>query len=301
MTPAQLRARLAGVIAFPCTPFKKNLSLDLSGFRKNLRRLAAHDLCAIVVGAGTGELHSLSPAEHLEVVKAAVSEIGGRFPVLAGTGFSPQIACEMAQASVAAGAVGILIFPPYYPGDPNDDGMLAYYRRVAAATPQSVIIYSRDWANFSPAAVERFATIPNLIAFKDGQGDIRRLQQIMTRVGDRLHWIGGAGDDLVPGYYSIGIRTYTSSIANISPRLSLTMHGAGEKGDRATLHRLMQEFVNPLYAFRARRKGYEVSVMKALMDLQGQAGGPVRPPLNNVLAEEILELKMMLSKWKAWV
>src|SRR4051794_34452570 len=121
MTPAQLRARLGGVIAFPCTPFKKNLALDLSGFRKNLRRLTAHDLCAIVVGAGTGELHSLSPSEHLEIVKTAVAEIGGRCPVLAGTGFSPQIASDMAQASVAAGADGILIFPPYYPGDPNDD------------------------------------------------------------------------------------------------------------------------------------------------------------------------------------
>ena len=49
--------------------------------------------------------------------------------------------------------------------DPNDDGMLAYYKRVAAATPRGVIIYSRDWANFTPATVARLATIPNLIAF----------------------------------------------------------------------------------------------------------------------------------------
>ncbi len=31
----------------------------------------------------------------------------------------------------------------------------------------------------------------------------------MNRVGDRLHWIGGAGDDMVAAYYSIGIRTFT--------------------------------------------------------------------------------------------
>ena len=35
----------------------------------------------------------------------------------------------------------------------------------------------------------------------------------------------------------------------------------------------------PLYVLRAKRRGYEVSVMKALMDLLGLAGGPVRPPL----------------------
>jgi len=301
LTPAQLRARLGGVIAFPCTPFKANLSLDLPGFRANLRRLVDHDLCAIVVGAGTGEIHSLSPVEHLAIVKAALEEIGGRIPVLAGVGFSPQTAIDMAKASTAAGVDGILIFPPYYPGDPNDEGMHAYYAGVAAATKRGVIIYSRDYANFSPAAVERLTTIPNLVAFKDGQGDLRRYQQIITHVGDKLHWIGGAGDDLVPGYYSLGVRTYTSSIANVAPRMSLALHVAAASGDRATVDRLMREYVVPLYAFRARRKGYEVSVMKTLMDLQGQVGGHVRPPLNDVKPDEVKELKKLLSGWKKWL
>src|SRR5688572_30310466 len=131
LTPAQLRARLGGVIAFPCTPFKQNLSLDLAGFRKNLRRLVEHDLCAIVVGAGTGEIHSLSTEEHLALVKVAMEESGGRSPVMAGVGFSPQTAIEMTKASTAAGVDGILIFPPYYQGDPNDEGMHAYYANVA--------------------------------------------------------------------------------------------------------------------------------------------------------------------------
>ena len=301
LSPAQLRARLGGVIAFPCTPFKANLTLDLPGFSKNLRRLVEHDLCAIVVGAGTGEIHSLTPDEHLSIVKAAIEEVRGRIPLLAGVGFSPQTAIEMARASTAAGVDGILIFPPYYPGDPNDEGMHAYYANVAAATRRGAIIYSRDFANFSPAAVERLTSIPNLIAFKDGQGDIRKYEQIVARVGDKLHWIGGAGDDLVPGYYSMGIRTYTSSIANVAPRLSLALHGAAASGDRATLDRLMRDYVIPLYTFRARRKGYEVSVMKSLMDLQGQAGGRVRPPLNDVRADELKELKTMLSNWRKWL
>jgi 5-dehydro-4-deoxyglucarate dehydratase len=301
LTPAQLRSRLGGVIAFPCTPFKANLALDLAGLRGNLRKLLDHDLCAVVAGAGTGEIHSLSPAEHLDVVKTTLDEIGGRFPVLAGVGFSPQTAIDMARASTAAGVDGILVFPPYYPGDPNDEGMFAYYRDTAAATRRGVIVYSRDYANFSPGAVERLAAIANLVAFKDGQGDLRRYQQIMARVGDRLHWIGGAGDDLVPGYYSLGVRTYTSSIANVAPRLSLALHATAAGGDRASLDRLMQEFVIPLYAFRGRRKGYEVSVMKTMMDLIGQTGGRVRPPLNDVLPAEVKELKAMLKGWRAWL
>ena len=71
-----------------------------------------------------------------------------------------------------------------------------------------MLIYSRDWADFTPAMVERLSAIPTLVAWKDGQGDIRRLQAIMNRVGDRLQWIGGAGDDMVAAYYSIGVERF---------------------------------------------------------------------------------------------
>src|SRR4030095_6976253 len=109
LPPSQLRSRLGGVIAFPCTPFRDNLALDLPGFRKNLHKLVDHDLCAIVVGAGTGEIHSLSTQEDAAVVRAAVEEINGRRVVLAGVGLSPQTAIDMAKASTAAGVDGILI------------------------------------------------------------------------------------------------------------------------------------------------------------------------------------------------
>jgi 5-dehydro-4-deoxyglucarate dehydratase len=304
LTPAQLRSRLSGVIAFPVTPFKKNLALDLPGLRKNLRKLVGQQVCAIVAGAGTGELHSLSPDEHLAVVKATIEEVRGRHPVLAGVGFSPQTAVDMARICTAAGVDGILIFPPYYPGDANDEGFFNYYRNVAAATKRGVLIYSRDHANFAPAAVARLATIPNFIAYKDGQGDIRRFQQIIARVGDRLHWIGGAGDDCVPAYYSLGVRTYTSSIANVAPRLSHRLHelaSARTPAADSELAGLMHEIVTPLYAFRARRKGYEVSVMKTMMDLSGQVGGFVRPPLNDLRPDEVKEIRTLLKPWKKWL
>src|SRR5215475_14765100 len=115
MEPNELRKQLQGVIAFPVTPFKKDLSLDLDGLRKNLRSLLKHSICAVVAPAGTGEIHSLSPAEHLAVVKTAVEEVNGRVPVLAGTGFNPPIASELARESGKLKANGILAFPPYYP------------------------------------------------------------------------------------------------------------------------------------------------------------------------------------------
>jgi dihydrodipicolinate synthase/N-acetylneuraminate lyase len=48
MTTEELRARLCGVIAFPVTSFKPDLSLDLPGLRKNLRGVLRHPMCAVV-------------------------------------------------------------------------------------------------------------------------------------------------------------------------------------------------------------------------------------------------------------
>src|SRR5260370_14590487 len=179
--------------------------------------------------------------------------------------------------------------------------MLAYYCAIGEATSLGLLIYSRDWANFSPAMVERLTDIPHLVAWKDGQGDIRRFQMIINRVGDRLHWIGGAGDDMVAAYYSIGIRTYTSSIATVAPRLSLKLHELAANGCDDELTQLMNASVIPLYAIRARRKGYEVSTMKALMDMAGLRGGPVRPPLVNVTTAEREELRAILETWKPFL
>jgi len=298
LAPARLREALTGVIGFPITPFRIDLSVDVEALRRNVRAMLEHPLAAIVAAGGTGELYSLTPREHLHVVSLVVEEARGKLPVIAGTGFNSVLGAELASQAAAAGASGILAFPPYYPGA-EEDGLLQYYAALGRATPLGLLIYSRDWFHPSAATVERIAAaIPTLIAWKDGQGDIRRLQMIKERVGDRLCWIGGAGDDMVPAYYSIGIRAFTSSIANVSPWLALQLHDAGSRGDSAALQRMMAEYVVPLYAMRARRKGHEVTVMKELMTMLGLAGGAVRPPLVPLRTEELEELKSTVPLWQ---
>src|SRR5258708_15387012 len=203
MQSNELRQRLQAVISFPVTPFKANLSLDLDGLRRNLRSLLKHPVCAVVAPAGTGELYSLSLAEHKAVVQVVVEEVKGRVPVLAGTGFNPPLAAELVGQAAAIAVSGILAFPPYYPS-PDDDGLIAYYRGIAEATKLGMLIYSRDWFHASPALVERLAQIPNLIGWKDGQGDLRRFQMIRQRARERLHWIGGSGEGMVPGSSHVG-------------------------------------------------------------------------------------------------
>jgi 5-dehydro-4-deoxyglucarate dehydratase len=300
MRPATLRKKLSGVMAFPVTPFKDTLSLDLPGLHHNLTKLLEHPISAVVAAGGTGEMYSLTPAEYARVIELTTHAVEDRVPVIAGVGFGQRLAVEMAQAAEKAGADGILAFPPYYP-EADDEGLVEYYRAIGAATRLGMLIYSRDWTNFTPSMAERLTSIPSLVAWNDGQGDIRRLQAIMNRVGDRLHWIGGTGDDMVAAYYSIGVRTFNSSIATVAPRLPLRLAELADAENGAALKELLDQCVIPLYALRARRKGYEVSAMKAMMDMVGLNGGPVRPPLVNVSAEEEDELRAILATWEKFL
>ena len=302
MKPEELRGRFGGVISFPVTPFRAaDLSLDVDGLRKNLKHNAKFPFCAVVAAGGTGELYSLDVAEHKQVVDETVAAFKGKAPVLVGVGGALPVALAMAKQAAAAGADGILALPPYYPEGP-EDGTIAYYKAISEATPLGMLIYSREWFKPGPELIAKLAdAIPTLIAWKDGQGDLRRYQMIRQRLGDRLYWIGCAGDDMVPGYYSIGIRTYTSSIATVSPALSLALDKAAAGGDSATLLKLMNEYVTPLYALRARKKGYEVTAMKVAMDAVGFAGGAVRPPLPNVSGAEVEEIKKLMAGWSAFL
>ncbi|HXQ73592.1 MAG TPA: 5-dehydro-4-deoxyglucarate dehydratase [Pyrinomonadaceae bacterium] len=300
MHPNTLRTKLSGVIAFPITPFKDDLALDLPGLHQNLNKLLEYPISALVAAGGTGEIYSLTQAEYLRVIELTALAVEDRVPVIAGVGFGQRLAIEMAQAAEKAGADGVLVFPPYYQ-QADDEGLFEYYRSIAAATRLGMIIYSRDWIRFSPAMVERLTSIQNLVGWKDGQGDIRQLQSIIHHVGERLVWIGGAGDDLVGAYYSTGIRTFSSSIATVAPALSLKLHELAAAGDGEALAELLETCVIPLYALRSRRRGYEVSAMKALMDMIGMNGGPVRPPLVNVTPEELDELRVILGHWEKFL
>jgi 5-dehydro-4-deoxyglucarate dehydratase len=302
MLPAELRTRLVGPIGFPVTPFRDDLSLDVQALEKNVRDMLQHPPAALVAAGGTGELYSLTPAEHRAVIEVAVTVCGDRVPVIAGVGFNGAIAVDLARESARVGARGILAFPPYYP-QADEDGLVEYYTAIGAATPLALFVYSRDWFHPTPALVKRLTDgIPTLVAWKDGQGDIRRLQSLMSRIGSRLHWIGGAGDDMVPAYYAAGVRAFTSSVSNVSPRVAWQLHHLAAERSPANdeqMARLMSELIVPMYAMRARRRGYEVTVMKELMNLLGLGGGVVRPPLPRMRSDDLAELRASVNAWQA--
>lgn len=290
-----------GAIGFPVTPFHDNYSLNLEGFKKNLEVILQEPFTAFVAAGGTGEMYSLDREEYLAVVQSAVNVTEGSMPVIAGVGYGSRIAVSMAEEAAKANVDALLILPPYYP-NPSFEGLLAYCKIIGDATSLPMIIYTRDWLNISADQADKLADeVPTLAAWKDGQGELRNLQRIRARLGERLTWIGGVGDDHVSGYYGIGIRRFTSSISAIAPRLSILLHEIAAARDEATLSAITDKHVLPLYNLRTRCKGYEVSAMKSLLELKGYAGGPVRPPLIDVGTDELAELQAILDGWKEFL
>jgi 5-dehydro-4-deoxyglucarate dehydratase len=300
-SPEALKGRLRGPIAFPITPYAADGSVDLRAVKRNASWLADYQICALVAPSGTGEIFALSPDECADITAATVEAVSQRLPVIAAVGFNARIGADLARRAEAAGADGILVMPPYY-ATPDPQGLLAYYQHIAGATSLGVMPYARDAAAFTPELIEQLARrVPNLIAFKDGRGDVRVFQRLREHVveqlgAERLLWLAGVGDDLVAPYFSAGADGFTSSLACFWPEAAVELYRLASSGDFDGLRSYHQRVVRPFYELRQRGRGFEVSVMKAAMELLGHPAGPARPPLGTLTERDRNDLRVILER-----
>jgi 5-dehydro-4-deoxyglucarate dehydratase len=299
LAPSALATALgAGLLSFPVTHFTADLEFDEPAYREHLGWLAGYDVAGLFAAGGTGEFFSLSFAEVDRVVRAAVSEVDGAVPVLAPAGHGTVLAVEQARAAEAAGASGVLLFPPYLT-EASQDGIVAHVKAVCAATGLGVVFYNRANARIGVDALAELAdACPNLVGFKDGVGDIELMTRIYARFGDRFTYIGGlpTAETFALPYLQLGVTTYSSAIFNFVPRFALDFFADVRAGDRAAVYRRLNEFVLPYLDIRDRRKGYAVSIIKAGLTAVGRAGGLVRPPLTDLTAEEMAALTALVQR-----
>src|SRR6266508_4142917 len=217
-----LRAHLRGVISFPVTPFAATLDLDLDALRRNVDGLIGRGIRTLVAAGGTGELYSLTVEEAGAVHRAVIEAAGDRAAVICGVGGKLREAQALATQAQKLGATGILMLPAAY-GFAAEDGMLAYYTGIARSVSIGVLPYARDWAVFSPDLVARLGEVEHLVSYKDGSADLRLWARIRARLGNRLVWVGGVGDDMAHTYFAAGAQGFTSSVANFMPQVALDL------------------------------------------------------------------------------
>lgn len=286
-----------GLLSFPVTHFTANGDFDEQPYRSHIEWLLAHKPAALFAAGGTGEFFSLTREECGKVVRAATQQTAGRVPVVAGCGYGTAMARQFARVAEDAGADGLLLLPPYLMYA-ESAGLEAHVASVCAATKLGVIVYNRDNAILSDAALERLCDrCPNLVGFKDGVGDIERMTRIYARMGDRLTYVGGlpTAETFALPYLEMGVTTYSSAIFNFMPVWAQDFYAAVRRRDHATVYRELREFVIPYIELRNRKRGHAVSIVKAGMRAVGRPAGPVRPPLVELDDAELATLEQLIA------
>ena len=174
---------------------------------------------AIVVAGTTGEGSTLTDAEHKEVIRYCVQRVGGRVPVIAGTG-SNDIAYAIALTKYACevGADAMLLVTPYY-NKATQKGLIASFTAIADASTKPCILYnvpSRTGCNLLPATVTELAKHPNIVGIKEASGNISQIAQVAHLCGDSIDIYSGNDDQIVP-VMSLGGKGVISVLSNLMP------------------------------------------------------------------------------------
>ncbi|SFA78015.1 5-dehydro-4-deoxyglucarate dehydratase [Amycolatopsis marina] len=296
----QLTDSLTGLLGFPVTPFRESGELDLPRFEEHLTEMLEAKPAALFVACGTGEFASLTLAEHRQIVQTAVAHVDGAVPVLAGVGGGTQVAVEFTRSAEQGGADGVLVLPPYLQVGPPS-GLVEHYRQIASATSLGVIPYQRSTAIFTPESVAKLAEIEQVVAFKDGHGDIELLQRIRTVSDGKLLLLNGmpTAETFARAYAAIGVRAYSSATLAFAPKIARAFFDAFERGDDVLQQTLLREFYVPLAQLRHTTNGYAVALVKAGLDIQGRSAGSVRPPLMDASPEHRAELATLIEQGMA--
>lgn len=293
-----------GILFFPVTPFRSDGGID----HELLSHLVATGVEAgaggVFPACGTGEYHALSAREASAVVRTAVEAVGGRVPVVAGSGGTLGHAIEVAKAAADAGADALLVLPPYLVSG-TQAGLVAYVEAIAAASDLPVVVYHRGTAQYTPGSVRRLAANPKVVGFKDGVGDLATAQLVVRAVAetgrrDFAFFNGLLTAELTQAAYrGVGIPLYSSAAFAMIPDVANAYYRAYVDGDEARRTALLDGFYTPLVALRDETPGFGVSLVKAGLRLSGLPVGSVRPPLVDPTPEQEARLAAILEAGRA--
>ena len=287
-----------GLLSFPVTDLDYQGQFNAKTFADRLEWFLSHEVSAVFVAGGTGEFFSLSKEEYIEIVNVTAQTIKGRTPTVSSIGRSITEAIEYARIAEEAGIDALLLMPPYLTESPQS-GVMEYAKTIIQSTKLPVIYYNRANGTISAEYVLQLAgACPNLIALKDGTGNMQELNDTIKTVGDRLAYIGGVptAEIISESYMAIGVNTYSSAVFNFVPKLANYFYKCLQEGNKEKVNLIIKEFFIPFVRLRNRKQGYAVSLIKAGAKLIGNSAGDVRYPLEMPTAEEVKELQKLIDK-----
>ncbi|MBK5934562.1 dihydrodipicolinate synthase [Rhodovulum imhoffii] len=223
---------IRGSIPALVTPFKHG-ALDLDTLKALIEWHLGEGTHGFVPVGTTGESPTLTHAEHETVVEEVVKAVGGRAPVIAGTGSNNTAeVIRLTQQAEKSGADAALVVTPYY-NKPTQAGLIAHFTAVHDCCKLPVIIYNipgRSVVDMTPETMGELAKLPRIIGVKDATGDLSRVPRQRISCGTDFLQLSGE-DATALGFNAHGGRGCISVTANVAPRLCARFQEATLAGD----------------------------------------------------------------------
>ena len=232
----------------------------------------------IVILGTTGESSTMTQEEDDAVCKFTVERVGGRIPVIAGSGSNcTQSMLERSLKFQELGADGLLLIAPYY-NKANEEGMTRHFQTIADQVSIPCILYNvpgRTGCSIPIKVVERLAAHPRICGIKEASGDMGYAMEIAGLLSDDFVMYSGNDDITVP-LLSIGARGVISVLANVLPAETHCMvqkYLEGDSAGAAAMQLKYLELINGLFC--------EVNPIpvKTALSMMGKCEAHMRLPL----------------------
>lgn len=285
-----------GSAAAVITPMDDDGNIDFSAMERLLDFQLENHTDGIVVNGTTGESAVLSDEERLQIIAFTIKHIGGRIPVIAGTGSNCTAhAVRLSKETEALGADALLVVTPYY-NKASQQGLQEHFTAIADSVKLPIILYNvpgRTGVNISPETCRKLSGHPNIQAIKEAGGDISRVAKIASLCRNDLDIYSGNDDQTVP-VLSIGGKGVISVLANIMPK---EMHEMcrlfldGKTAESAGMQLELLDLMNALFC--------EVNPIpvKAALNLMGFCKESYRLPLTPMGSAERDRLIKVMKRY----
>ncbi len=266
-----------GSAAALITPFTVNgEAVDYALFENLCEYQINNGTQALVVAGTTGESPVLSKEEKKMLFRRAVDAVGGRVPVIAGTGSnSTEEAVRKSNDAEKEGVNALLVVTPYY-NKCTQEGLVKHYFYIADRVSVPIIVYnvpSRTGVNILPETYRALAEHKNIAAIKEANGDISSVAKTIALCGDQLDVYSG-NDDQTAAFIALGGKGVISVAANIIPDVMQVI--ATDKERSAQLQLRYLPLLNALFC-----EVNPIPVKAALEMITGKPQ-PLRLPLTTI-------------------
>ena len=203
------------------TPMRENGDVDWAALDGLIEWHLASGTHGIVPVGTTGEAATLNVDEHTAVIERTLKRVGGKVPVVAGTGANATAeTIELTRHGKSVGADACLLVTPYY-NRPTQEGLYQHYCAIANAVDIPIILYNvppRTACDMQAETVARLSTVPQIVGIKEACGDAERVKEIRALVSDEFIVLSGEDAQTLTmmGYGAVGTISVT---ANVVPDL----------------------------------------------------------------------------------